>query len=314
MEIKYEEALLSSDISYDTLISGITMPKKLYKYQCFYDESGKQNPYWMDNMKGTFHLSLGSEFEDKNDCKPYIDVDQVWSIIERFLYSMKIENNKIEDIKRQIYKNIKNTLFDDIAHNYQTNIRIGCFTTNSDNYMMWNKYACFCKGYCIEYNTEGNVLFNNSTLPVVYRNTPYDSSITFANQLILECCREGKNRNVEEQLKIYHSIYEKIIKTAYIPIFLKEKEKWEFENEFRMFLLKNRNTRVGLIKASDYIKENDNIDLSREVAAIYLGTKFDENKGSSDILERICDNLGGTKIQVYKKNITDGKIINDRII
>ncbi|WP_026893297.1 hypothetical protein [Lacrimispora aerotolerans] len=189
-------------------------------------------------MKGTFHLSLGSEFEGKNDCKPYIDIDQVSCFIENFLFRIKIENNKIEDIRMQLAKNITNNSLDNIASNYLTSIKIGCFTTNADNNMMRSKYACFRKGYCIEYNTEGNILFRNSTLPLVYRNIPYDSSISFANQLILECCREGKNRTIEEQLEIYLSIYEKIMKTTYILIFLKKRENWSLRKNTECFCLR----------------------------------------------------------------------------
>lgn len=81
-----------------------------------------------------------------------------------------------------------------------------------------------------------------------------------------------------------------------------------------MFLLKNRTTRVGLIKDSDYLDEKFNIDLSSQVSAIYLGKKFDENEGSSELLTKICSVLEETKIQLYRKSIKDGKIINEKII
>ena len=131
------------------------------------------------------------------------------------------------------------------AVEYLDNISGGtntCFTISSDNITMWEKYANNETGFCLQYSTKKNNLFMNSTLPVLYSEKPYNSSLLLASQIILESCRQVKERSQEEQLEIYRPIYEKILKTAYINVFIKEKIKWEFEQEYRMFLLNNRNT------------------------------------------------------------------------
>lgn len=45
-----------------------------------------------------------------------------------------------------------------------------------------------------------------------------------------------------------------------------------------MFLLKNRNTSIGMLKWEDYLDGHFNIDLSDAISSIYIGANFDKNK------------------------------------
>lgn len=311
--MRYEEALFSPDISWDLLTQGVKIPKKLYKYQGFYRSDGTDNPYWEENMKGAFHLSLGCEFEDTADCKPFFDIQFIKNHINNFLISMSVEEDMRKSILLQLDKAITEEITKQIESNYQNEIRIGCFTYRSDNDRMWDKYADMKKGYCIEYNTNKNKLFELSTLPVLYSNTPYDNSLTLANALILECNRIAKQRTDKEDLEVFKSIYSKIMKTAYIPVFIKQKAVWEFEEEYRLFLLKNRHTRDGMIRMEQFLDSNFNINLSDAISAIYLGECFDNNKRSAELLKKIIDISKEKNISVYRKIRIDGRLINMKV-
>ena len=114
-------------------------------------------------------------------------------------------------------------------------------------------------------------------------------STNFACSLILECCRQGKKRSEEEQLRTFGGIYERVIKTAYIPLFLKNAEKWSFEREYRMFILKHRSTPNGMLRMEDVLDENYNIDLSKAIKAVYLGADFDKNENADKLYDAILD-------------------------
>ncbi len=205
--MNYEETLLSPKISWDAMTIGIKIPKTLYKYQSFIRSNGMANPHWMENMNGQFHMSLGCEFEDRNDCRPYFDKSSVLEHINNFFKSLNVDYVIRDEILNQLSSALENTYFDSVASNYQRNIRIGCFTDCPDNEQMWMKYAFAKTGYCIEYDTSKNELFQLSTLPVLYRNQPYDCSLNIANLLILELNRIGKSQTLEENLEIFDPIY-----------------------------------------------------------------------------------------------------------
>lgn len=291
----YEDALLSPYISWDSMTQATSIPSKLYKYQAFFDKDGNENQYWDANMKGQFHMSLGCEFEDVNDCKPFFDKVSIMEHINNFLESLGIESREITLYLNETNNVITEKYFTEIISNYQNFIRVGCFTDDPDNNEMWNKYAFQKSGYCIEYDTQKNQLFSLSTLPVLYSDEPYDSSLTLANSIIVECYRNAKQYSEKEILERFHSIYEKIMKTAYIPVFIKQKQVWQFEREYRMFLLKNRTTRDGIIKAEDYLDSSYNIDLSKSVSAVHLGENFNRNKEYQALLDKvttICQEKG----------------------
>ena len=66
MRMSYKDALMAPDISWNQLTATVTITSKLYKYQNFYTDVGKKNPFLEKNMNDEFHLSLGCEFEDIN--------------------------------------------------------------------------------------------------------------------------------------------------------------------------------------------------------------------------------------------------------
>lgn len=309
----YEEDLLSPDITWDAMTLKHKVPLKLYKYQSFTTEKGTENPYWAGNMTGQFHLSLGCEFEDRNDCKPFFDRKFVLDYLNNFFISFNSDEQSRFRILSQVNSILTDEYFADVMKKYQSCIRIGCFTDSSSNEKMWNKYACLKKGYCIEYNTEKNMLFQLSTLPVLYSNKPYNSSLTLASSLVLECNKSAKKYSEEESINIFGTIYEKILKTAYIPVFIKQKEVWEFEREYRLFLLKNRNTRDGILKMKDILDKNYNVDLSRAVNAIYLGEDFDKNENCVELLNKVISVCQANKIDLFRKLKRNGSVIDFQI-
>ena len=311
----YKEMLFSPTDSLDHMSQTVPFPSRLYKYQSFVlAKDGSPNPYWSGNLEGQFHLSLGCEFEDSMDCRPSFHLDHVLGYID--------ELSKIDPISEQEQKKILDALktvmtpeyFRGIQENYQRSIRIGCFTDSSDNVRMWNKYACHKTGFCIEYTTQKHPLFRLSTLPVLYENAPYDSSMTLAHFVILECVRQAKGRTMQENMSIYDSAYRKILKTAYIPLFVKEKKRWKFEREYRMFLLKTRTTREGKLESKDYLDSSFNLDLSHEITAVYLGQNFEKNPDSAQLLESVASICRRKGIPLYQKEPQHGKKANKLLL
>ena len=250
----YKKALFHPDVSWAELIDEIDIPDRLYKFQYFYSENGEENKFWKNNMQGEFHLSLACEFEDTNDCRPYINKMDVKQCLNDILKkSKKVEQSIIKSAIKQFEEVFDENIAKEIVHNYQNMIRIGCFTTSFKNEKMWNKYSNCGRGFCIEYDTKKAELFSLSTLPILYTSKQYNMSLNYACSLIMEWCRQGKKRSMEEHLQKNNNIYEKIIKTAYIPLFLKNAEKWSFEKEYRMFVLKKRKTPSGMLKMEDVL-------------------------------------------------------------
>lgn len=312
MKMIYDEALINPEIPFNTIIEGLVMPKYLYKYQSFYSKDGKENVYWRDSLRGYFHMSLGCEFEDYNDCRPYMDKKEIIERVEAFL-RIGLEEGQMKALLKAMDEELTEEYFDNVMSNFRKQIRIGCFTTSSENLAMWEKYSNHNTGFCLEYETEKHILFQHSTLPVLYSAKPYNSSLSLVNQMILEGTQDDKDNNLEEHIKKYKEIYAKQLKVAYIPIFIKEKIKWEFEDEYRMFLLKNRQTNVGLLKASDFLDSNYNVNLSNAISAIYLGEYFDENDDADFIRKSILELAKELHIKVFQKRNVNNKLINEVI-
>lgn len=297
----YEEILLDASISYAEIISCQQMPQYLYKYQCFYSQDGVENKYWRDNLRGVFHLSLGEEFEDQNDCKPYTIKTEVCNIIKFFLLNFDVSQKELQNILLGLDNTLTKKYFEGIISNYQSKIRVGCFTVSSDNNDLWKKYSNNETGYCLEYKASKSHLLKHSTLPVLYSDKPYTSSLVLANLIILEYVKQWKNRTLPEQLKIYECVYAKNLKLAYVPLFIKERCKWSFEEEYRLFLLKNRNTPIGLLKAEDFLDANANINLSSAITTIYLGKRFNSNSNHKVLKEEIDCIANEMGIRVVQK-------------
>ena len=295
LAMTYKEALFSPDISLANLAQSMVLPPKLYKYQSFYKNDGTPNPFWKGNMNGEFHTSLAREFEDEYDCVPTFSKENVRNYIDNFLQHHNTPTEECKQILRQL-DDIIDISFKKIINNYQTEIRIGCFTQSSDNEKMWNKYANDKKGYCIEYDTEKNRLFKLLMLPVFYSESLYDASRVLSNWILLESFRQAKHRSLEENYKICKQLYEQNLKMSYIPLFVKNEQRWGFEQEYRMFILKHINTCQGLLKMDELLDDKFNLDLSDSITAIYLGGNFFENKDSIALLNEV-------KSIVNRKNI-----------
>lgn len=304
--MKYSDVLFNPNISWAELVDRARIPDRLYKYQSFYFSESVENKFWKNNLQGEFHLSLGCEFEDTNDCRPYINKGKVEEyLIDFFKSGMHLTKEEINHVVQEFREAFDEDTAQNIVNNYQSKIRIGCFTDSFRNKKMWMKYGNNATGFCIEYNTHKAELFMLSTLPVLYTGKPYDLSMNYAYSLLLECCRRAKNRSMEEQSQIYNDIYKKIIKTAYIPLFLKAEKEWSFEREYRMFILKNRNTPKGRLKMEEVLDENYNIDLSRSINAVYLGNNFEQNKCAHklyDTIMEIREEMQGNPFSIYKIN------------
>ena len=293
----YRDALLSSNISLAELVNKVKLPEKLYKYQGFSSSNGEENPFWTKNMNGEFHLSVGSEFEDDNDCRPYMNKENIAKHLKKILYSLLGRNAKIDEVINQFNCEFNAENIDGIADNYRNDIRIGCFTKCFNNNKMWDKYGDNSKGFCIEYDVNKNKLFASTVLPILYTKNKYDLSLTYAAQIILEARKQQKG--TEECLKKYDDILKKVLKTSYIPLFIKE-PKWHFESEYRMFILKHRNTPLGMLKMDEVLDKNHNINLHDAICGIYLGKRFEENKEVDAIFNKIRKLSEKNQVPVYK--------------
>lgn len=301
MQLTYEQALLDRNISYETIITYYNKPKFVYKYQSFYNDDGSLNAHWKSNITGkTFRLNKASAFEDKNDCRPYFRQDYILKRIEDFYrYFAPTSVERALDLARE---EINQATFERIREHYQNEIFIGCLTVSNNNEEMWDKYSNNKTGYCIEYEVADNFLLSDSMLPVLYSDKPYDSSDLFFLNLVLTAVQRGKNIALEENLKVYGEYFRWLLKLSYVPVFIKERAKWSYEKEYRLFLLKHRNTTKKMIRAEDYLDENQCIDLSDSVRSIYLGKRFDENPESDTLLNEIHEVIktSGKNIGVHR--------------
>ena len=301
----YKDALMNSEVSLAELVNEVKLPEKLYKYQGFSSSDGEENPFWIKNMKGEFHLSVGSEFEDDNDCRPYMNKENMAEYLKEILCYLSGKTDEIDEAINQFNCEFNVENIDGIADNYRNDIRIGCFTKCFNNNKMWDKYGDNSKGFCIEYDVNKNKLFTSTVLPILYTENKYDLSLTYAAQIILEVRKQQKG--TEEYLKKFGDILKKVLKTSYIPLFIKE-PKWSFEEEYRMFILKHRNTPLGMLKMDKVLDENYNINLNDAIRGIYLGKRFEENKKADIILSKIRELSKENQVPVYK--IMDDNNVN----
>lgn len=81
-----------------------------------------------------------------------------------------------------------------------------------------------------------------------------------------------------------------------------------------MFLLKNRNTQIGMLRANEVLDGNSNINLSEAITAIYLGENFDNNVNYETMKEEIIQIATEMKIRVFQKKSDCGRYINEVIL
>ena len=299
-EKSYKDALIDKDIPYSVLVQGWNKPRYVYKYQNFYDADGSKNVYWKDSFKGLFHLSLPYTFEDKNDCAPFYNSDDVKKIFYDFLDRFSPE--KKDELIQELMGEIDDEHFDRIKENYQKSIYIGCFAKSPSIDEMWNKYSNDHTGYCIEYEVEKDKLLSEHMLPVLYSDSPYNSSFAFALSVLLESIKAGKGRTDEENIKYYGKYYERLQKMSYVPVFIKQRSKWAFEEECRLFLTPHVRMdldKTDVVEAKSLMDDNDCIDLSQAVSRIYIGKHFDKNPDSEALLEEI-KSIAGDKLSFCK--------------
>ena len=99
---------------------------------------------------------------------------------------------------------------------------------------------------------------------------------------------------------------------AYVPLFIK-RQYWEFEREYRMFLLPHRNTRKGMFKDSEYLDNNYNIDLIDAVNAIYLGENFIKLDNHRELLKQVISICKVKQIGLFRQTVKDGVLENIKI-
>ncbi len=278
MITSYKKALFDLTVSWSDLVQQVHIPDKLYKYQSFYLNNGEDNPFWKNNIGGEFHLSLAKEFEDINDCRPDISETEIKNLLKKEIINIcnfdeNYKKNIFDEIDRVVNENFTKKIID----NYQSSIRIGCFTDSFCNQKMWGKYGNNATGFCIEYDTNKSVLFNQFTLPVLYTEKTYNISSSVVGFI----CNFFADKIINTKIK--ESKYDKIQKATYIPIFIKNASKWSFEREYRMFLLQHMSIGQDIKKMDDYTDEKHNIDLSGAITAIYLGENFEQNKNSEKL-------------------------------
>lgn len=249
-------------------------------------EDGTPNPFWKDCINGFFHFSFPKDFEDELDCVPVIKKDEIIYYYRKFFSEMGADEIKINKILEIAKEELTDERLKSIQMSYQK-ILVGCLTDSPENEKMWCKYADNNKGYCIEYDVEDCSVFNSAVLPVVYVDKRYDISFSFVSTMILEATRIGKERDFERNIEIYKSVYSKSLKCTYIPVFIKLKDRWEFEKEWRVFLFTHKNIDGDVIRAKDCVDVNNNIHVGSAIKKIYLGRRFSENPNSSSILSEL---------------------------
>ena len=279
MNEDYKKDLLNPDISLEYLTAKYPLPKLLYKYKNF-----DNNGYWKKAIIGEFHLSRAKDFEDKNDCEPYIDFDQADTYIKKLFNNLEENFISIKDYvsDAQIIK-----YMDNVKNNFQTKIRIGCFTNSNSNESMWQKYADDSRGFCIEYRPyNNNKLMQKLIHQVVYQNDKYDISKAFVLGLFLEAQNQITQNSFENHIKIYNDHYKLQRDITYKCLYIKQL-KWSFENEYRLILPDHIATREGEIKSEEVVYGKDNICLLDAVKAIYLGKNFNSLPNHEEILAEI---------------------------
>lgn len=206
--------MFNPSISLNEIIEKQNMPEHLYKYQSFYSADGVENTYWKENINGTFHLSLGNEFEDPYDARPTLNPENICRILENFIREGCNSDVFIEKYLVGLREKISKEYIQSIISNYRKEIRIGCFTTSFSNSKMWSKYANNETGFCIQYDTQKNNLFLHSTLPVLYSERLCDISIAIASSILLEGIKIAQKRSDEDMIQNFQNIYKKIIKSV----------------------------------------------------------------------------------------------------
>ena len=101
----YYRVLFSGEHSINTLTHVYKVPKKLFKYQQFFDISGIENRYWHSNLQGTFHMSLAKEFEDILDSVPSFDEDK----IKESIFCL-FKKNTSPDIQEKLYEELEKNI------------------------------------------------------------------------------------------------------------------------------------------------------------------------------------------------------------
>ncbi len=288
--MSYKDAVLSPSIPWDKVRNNfVKMPAQLYKFQSFYDSSNHENPYWRSNMGGAFHMSLGRDFSDQNDCNPNTNEISVEKEIRNDFKNLNVPENKIDEILAHLNKKELSDQIAETVENYRSQIRIGCFTKTYQNREMWKIYSDNNKGYCIEYNTNECQLFYENTYPVIYSDESYDFTRTYVMCAFYNSVCKDEDKyfdNIKDTMQNF------IRKLTYVPVLIKERKPYDFEKEYRMFLTQS--------EASVNLNKNFNLNLFKAVSAIYLGTEFYKNDNAEAIKKEVLEIAKEQKLNVYQ--------------
>lgn len=286
----YYSDLLEPNLSFIDLMKKYPPPDRLYKYHSFDEKKNNQEPYWIQSLKGTFHLSRPNTFEDEYDCIPEISKEEIivkykqklTLILDRYkgIYSYSIEN-----LTNELNEAITKVGLESIYSYYQSKFLIGCLTTSHTNQKMWKKYSAAGKGYCIEYNMNDCFIVKNSLLPVAYTDEYYNISEAYVNMLLLDLYRQTKKRSNKQMIDVFGDYYASLFKEAYIPVFIKDRKRWSFENEWRVFLFTHQSSEGDLITANSYA--DGNINVGNAIKRVYIGSQFNSNPNSDSLREKI---------------------------
>lgn len=81
-----------------------------------------------------------------------------------------------------------------------------------------------------------------------------------------------------------------------------------------MFLLPHRNTRKGLLRASEHLDNNYNLDLTDVISAIYLGENFTRLDNYRELLKQVISICKMKQIRLFRKTVKDGILENVKIL
>lgn len=276
MNNNYKKDLMNQYVSLEDLAKKYPVPTLLYKYKNFDD-----NGYWKKAVTGEFHLSRAESFEDKDDCKPKINLQAMLNFCVEIVEDLtgcsisetnkKLLNTELSEINSQ-------DCIKEIQQKFQHNIRIGCFTDSECKEKMWEKYSAKGTGFCIEFDTSKNILTHNLIHAVIYTDNDYDVSRAVAISNLLDIIK-----NYPAKYPYYLELLRNI---TYKCLYIKSPE-WSFEEEYRLIFPDHIMTTSGEIKATDYVFGQDNVDLSDCVKTVYIGRNFKTLPNHEEILNEV---------------------------
>lgn len=244
--IIYRKMLENPNISYSEVKKyvGQYMPQKLYRYRTF-------DQYYKSNiMDGQVYLACPNTYNDPFDSAVKFDYKRcVEVLLGKNSANLFPEILSSDPKLRILFENHYRDTFD----GFKEYVKMACFSEKKDSILMWSHYAENHSGFCIEYDTQKNSLFNELALPVIYMEERYDATE----------CLLTQSKNI-----------------AFNPIIYKDIS-WSYENEWRLW------------GSKDYFENKPNyLEMKNAISAIYIGACIkdkDKNK-IEEIKQWACHN------------------------